>query len=339
MMKAHVLTRNGSPSSSFQLRDVPLPEPATGQVRIRVTSFGLNFADVMARQGLYRECPPLPCIIGYDVEGYIDQVAPDVTGFQKGDRVFGLTRFGAYATHAVTQASAVSLLPEKAAPGIGCALATQCVTAYHAALHVQSLMPGEKVLIHAAAGGLGTALIQIALWKGCTVIGVTGGKAKAAYLAQLGVQHVIDHHTTSYEEYIRRHLGGRVDVIFDNIGGKSIRTGKSLLAAGGRIVTLGGAALSGKKGYLNLIRFALGFGWFSPISYLGWSQSLIGVNMLKIADYRPDMIQSAFQGVLDLYQKGILQPHVDKVFQSDQLDQAHAYLEGRHSMGKVVVAW
>ena len=338
-MQAHVLVRNSSPSDSFELRTLPLPEPGPGQVRIQVNTFGLNFADVMARQGLYRECPPLPCVIGYDVEGYIDKIAPDVTGFQTGDRVFALTRFGAYATHVVTQASAVGRLPEHAPTGMGCALATQCVTAFHSAIHVQTLMPGENVLIHAAAGGLGTALIQIALWKGCTVIAVAGGKAKTAYLTQLGVQHVIDHHTTSYESYIHQHLNSRVDVIFDNIGGKSIRRGKALLAAGGRIITLGGAALSGKKGYLNLLKFGLGFGWFSPISYLGWSQSLIGVNMLKIADYRPDMIQASFQGVLDLYQKGILHPHVDKIFSRDQLDQAHAYLESRHSMGKVVVTW
>lgn len=338
-MLAQVLTKNSTPSGSFTLQEIAKPVPGSGQVCIRVTAYGLNFADIMARQGLYRECPPLPCVIGYDVEGVIDSVGPDVQGFQPGDKVFALTRFGAYAEYAVTQAAAVSLMPEGMPIGTGCALATQCVTAYYAAIHTQTLSPGEKVLVHAAAGGLGTALIQIALWKGCTVIGIAGGQHKSDHLRQLGVQHVIDHHTTSYESYIQQQLKGRVDVIFDNVGGTSVRKGKALLAPGGRIVTLGGAALSGKKGYLQLIRFALGFGFFSPISFLGKSQSLIGVNMLRIADYRPDLIEASFKGVVKLYLEGILRPHVDRVFQYDQLDQAHTYVENRKSMGKVVVSW
>jgi len=338
-MLAHVLVKNSTPSDSFELRETTVPAPRPGQVLIKVDAFGLNYADIMARQGLYRECPPLPCVIGYDVEGRIDQVADDVSGFKKGDRVFGLTRFGGYAKYAVTQAQAVSHLPEEAPTGTGCALATQCVTAYHSAILSQTLLPGEKVLIHAAAGGLGTALVQIALWRGCTVIGVAGGSEKAEYLKNLGVHHVIDHHRISWTDYVHQHLNGRVDVIFDNIGGSSIKKGKSVLSHGGRIVTLGAAALSGKKGKLNLIRLGLGFGFFSPIAYLSKSQSLIGVNMLKIADYRPDMLAESFKGVTMLHSKGILNPHIGAIFNGTELDKAHAFLEGRTSIGKVVVKW
>jgi NADPH2:quinone reductase len=306
-----------------------MPEVGLGQVRIRVSAFGINYADIMARQGLYRGCPPKPCVIGYDVEGSIDAVAPDVQGFNPGDRVFALTRFGGYAQYAVTQAQAVSLLPENTPLGIGCALATQCVTAYHSAIRSQSLLPGEKVMIHAAAGGLGTALIQIALWKGCIVIGVAGGSEKVAYLKSLGIHHVINHHHVHYSDYIADHLDGEVDVIFDNIGGSSFKKGKALLAPGGRIVTLGAAALSGKKGVIHLIRLGLGFGLFSPISFLGKSQSLIGVNMLKIADHRPDLIAVSFKGVSKLYEDGILRPHVGKIFSASDLADAHAFVEGR----------
>ncbi|HEY3386805.1 MAG TPA: zinc-binding dehydrogenase, partial [Saprospiraceae bacterium] len=242
-MLAHVLVRNGTPSNSFELRELEIPAVGPGQVRIKVAAFGLNYADIMARQGLYRECPPLPCIIGYDVEGYIDEVASDVVGFKKGDRVFALTRFGGYAQYAVTQALAVSPLSADAPTGIGCALSTQCVTAYHATILTQTLVPGEKVLVHSAAGGLGTALIQIALSKGCTVIGVAGGKEKSEYIKKLGVHHTIDHHETTWLDYVHQHLGGKVDVIFDNSGGASFKKGKSILAHGGRIVSLGAAAL------------------------------------------------------------------------------------------------
>jgi len=338
-MLAHFLVSNRTPQDSFDLREVPKPELQHGQVRIKVSAFGLNYADIMARQGLYRECPPLPCILGYDVEGEIDEIASDVTDLKKGDRVFALTRFGGYAQFVCTQAEAVGHLNSMAPVGEGCALATQCVTAYHAAIHCQTLMPGEKVLIHAAAGGLGTALIQIALWKGCIVIGVVGGKDKTEYLKSIGVQHVIDHHLTSYLQYVHDHLGGKVDVVFDNVGGSSIKKAKSILAKGGRIITLGAAELSGKKGIFNLLKLVIGFGWFSPITYLSKSQSLIGVNMLKIADNRSDIIAHEFREVQVLHEKGILKPHVGNVFDQNQLSDAHAFMENRKSIGKIVVKW
>ena len=334
-----MLVRNSTPSGSFEMREVEIPAVKPGQVRIKVAAYGLNYADIMARQGLYRGCPPLPCVIGYDVEGVIDKVAPDVTGFKPGDKVFALTRFGGYAQYAVTQALAVSHLPSSTAEGMGCALATQCVTAYHAAVFLQTLLKGERVLIHAAAGGLGTALVQIALWRGCTVIAVVGGKEKAEYIHQLGVEHVINHHETSWTDYIHQHFGGKVDVIFDNVGGSSVKAGKSVLAPGGRLVLLGAAALSGKKGYLNLIRLAWGFGWFSPISFLGKSQSLLGVNMLKIADHRPDQIAISFEGVSRLFQEGVLKPNIDQVFSQNELDKAQTYMEARKTKGKVIVRW
>ena len=338
-MLAQVLVRNSTPSNSFELRDIPIPELHPGEVRIKVSAYGLNYADINARQGLYRECPPLPCVIGYDVEGTIDDVASDVTDFKKGDRVFALTRFGGYAQYAVTQVKAVSHLPPNAPVGMGCALATQCVTAYHSAVHMQNLLPGEVVLIHAAAGGLGIALVQIALWKKCVVVGVVGGKEKADFIRQLGVQHIVNHHEIEWDDYVVKNLGGRVDVIFDNNGGSSIKRGKKILAPGGRLVTLGAAALNGKKGIINLLRLVIGFGFFSPIAWLARSQSLIGVNMLKVGDYRPNMLQHSFKGVFQLYNDGILAPRIDKVFSQNELDKAQAYVEDRKTIGKVVVTW
>ena len=338
-MLAYFLERNDTPARAFTLRETEKPGVGEGEIRIKVRAFGLNYADIMARQGLYRECPPLPAVIGYDVEGIVEEVGQGVHGFKKGDPVFALTRFGGYAQYVTTRHEAVALLPSHAAPGEGCALATQYITAYHAVVHCQELMPGEKVLVHAAAGGLGTALVQIALSKGCIVIGVVGGHKKAEYIRAMGVQHVIDHTQTDYIEYIAQHLGGRVDVVIDNVGGSSLKKGKKILSRGGRIVTLGAAALSGKKGYFSLIRLFLGFGFFSPVSYLSQSQALIGVNMLKIADHRPDIIERELKGVVNLYRQGIFKPHIGKIFPQHELPQAHAWMEDRKSIGKIIVAW
>lgn len=338
-MKAYYLVRFGEPAMAFELREVPVPLPGKGQVRIRVQAFGLNYADVMARQGLYRGCPPLPCVLGYDVEGVIDEVGDGVSEFRTGDSVFALCRFGGYAEYVVTTALAVGHMPEGSPTGHGCAVAVQGVTAYHSAIHVQTLMPGEKVLIHAAAGGLGTSLIQIAHAKGCEVIGVVGGNEKVRYLQSLGVAHIIDHHEGDYIEYVHKFLKGKVDVVFDNIGGSSVKKAKSILAPGGRIISLGAAALSGKHGKLNLIRLALGFGFFSPIPFLGKSQAYIGVNMLKLADDRPDMIAAAFKGTQQLIEEGILAPHVGKIFPHAELAAAHQFITDRKAIGKVVVKW
>jgi NADPH:quinone reductase-like Zn-dependent oxidoreductase len=338
-MKAYSLVKFSEPKEAFRLIDQPLRQPAAGEVGIRVTAFGINFADIMARQGLYRECPPLPCVIGYDVEGEIAEVGENVTGFQVGDRVFALTRFGGYAQHVTVPSIAVGHLPEDAPLGAGCGLAVHGITAYHGLLHAQTLLPGEKVLVHAAAGGLGITFIQIALWKKCEVIGVVGGHAKVELLKSLGVDHIVDHHKGDYVEYVHKYLGGKVDVILDNVGGASIKKGKSILAPGGRLVTLGAAALSGKRGKLNMIKLGLGFGFFSPISYLGKSQSLIGINMLRLADHRPDIIAEEFKGVEKLYHEGVLNPHIGKIFPHEQLPDAHAFVEGRKSIGKIIVKW
>lgn len=338
-MKAYYLTAFDTSDKAFEVREVDLPSPGSGQVLIRVAAFGLNFADVMARQGLYRECPPLPCVLGYDVEGEIVKVGEDVSGLAVGDKVFALTRFGGYAEYAVANAEVVGHLAPDAPLGMGCALAVQGVTACHAAVHMQTLLPGEKVLVHAAAGGLGTCLLQLAQHFGCITIGVAGGKAKADYLRGMGIDHVIDHHETDYVEYVKDHLRGSVDVIFDNVGGKSIPLGKKILAPGGRLICLGAAALSGKKGKLSLVRLVLGFGFFSPISYLGKSQSLIGINMLRLGDHRPDIVARGFKHAQAFYAQHILKPHLGNVFHHTALAEAHDLLEHRKAMGKIVMKW
>lgn len=338
-MKAFLLTRHGAADRSFELSDLPVPAVPPGHIRIRVTAFGLNYADVMMRQGLYRGAPDLPYVMGYDVEGVVDAVGEGVAEFQAGERVFALTRFGGYAEYAVTPVAAAGHLPDDAPVGLGCALATQCVTAYYSAAHAQTLLPGEKVLIHAAAGGLGTALIQYALSRGCVVIAVVGGQRKADYVRSLGAQHVVDHHSTGYPDYVAAHLGGRVDVIFNNSGGASVRVDRKLIARGGRLVLLGAAELSGRKSKLALLKLAWGFGFYSPIGFMGKSQALIGVNMLEVADRRPDIVGHCFTQVGRLHEEGVFRPTIGQVFDAGQLPAAHQALEDRQSIGKYVVRW
>ena len=167
-----------------------IPSPDAGQVRIQVEAFRLNFADVLARLGLYQDAPPLPAILGFDVSGRVNAVGSGVQKLCPGMRVVGMTRFGGYASQVVTNVSCVAPIPENFNPGAATALATQYSTAWLAAMEMACLQTGDRVLIHAAAGGVRTALVQIAKLQGCTIYGTTGSQQKLNYLKRIGVDYL-----------------------------------------------------------------------------------------------------------------------------------------------------
>lgn len=340
-MKAAVLIKNGDPRQAFQLQELPDLQAKAGEVRIAVIAFGLNFADVMARQGLYRDCPPLPTIIGYEVVGIVDQLGEGVTNVQVGQRVVAFTRFGAYATQAVTKATAVVPVSDKISDGEATALATQYCTAYYAAAYVTQLHEQEHVLIHACAGGVGTALVQLAKQKKCIIYGTAGSAEKLDYLHTLGVDYPINYQEEDFEAVIKQIAPqGKVDVIFDPIGGKSVKKGVGLLNAGGRIICYGASSMSGrKKSLFKSLNVAVGFGFYNPIAFIMNSKSLIGVNMLRIADNKPLVIQHCLQKVVELTEQGILKPTIGGKYPIAQLVEAQEHLEFRKSIGKLVVSW
>src|SRR5262249_21947695 len=186
-MQAMVLVRTGDAAQAFERRELSTPEPGPGQVRVAVEGFGLNYADVSARQGLYQDAPPMPSVIGYEVVGRVDALGAGVDTCAVGQRVTALTRFGGYATQAVTDARAVAPLPDHLAVGVAAALPTQGCTAYYMAEEMVRLQPGDHVLVHAAAGGVGTLLVQLCKWRGCVVYGTAGAEDKLAVLRDLGV--------------------------------------------------------------------------------------------------------------------------------------------------------
>jgi len=171
-MKAYFLVQNGSPEKAFNIRETDKPVINPDEVLIKVEGFGLNFADVLAMIGLYPDCPPLPAILGYDVVGFIEAIGSDVKDVVVGYRVTALTRFDGYAEYAVTKGSAVAKIPIAMDMGVALALSTQYCTAYYCAEELLRLHDGDEVLVHAAAGGVGTALVQLAKWRGCVVDGM-----------------------------------------------------------------------------------------------------------------------------------------------------------------------
>ncbi len=340
-MKAAVLVKHGASEKAFEIREVEVPILEQDEVLIKVEAFGLNYADVMARQGLYQDAPPLPSILGYDVVGVIDKVGAESNKHLLGKRVVSMTRFGGYAQYAKTNAAGVSEIASTLPAGEALALATQYCTAYFMAYECVSVFEGDNVLMHAAAGGVGTALAQLLTLKGCTIFGLTSSDEKLEYLKENGVHHPINYTKSNYETEIRKILGGnKLDVAFNSVGGSTLKKDNRLLQKGGRSVLFGVAERSGKgKGIIPTLDLAWKSGFFSPLQMLMKSQAIIGVNMLHVADEKPQVIKRCLDEVVKLTEEGKLKPYVGGVFKFDKIGEAHALLESRKSKGKVIVEW
>ncbi|HUI65585.1 MAG TPA: zinc-binding dehydrogenase [Bacteroidota bacterium] len=340
-MNAFVLVRHGDGPQAFELRELDDPEPGKGEARIAVDTFGLNFADVMASLGLYRDAPPLPAVLGYDVVGRIDKLGNGLKGFREGMRVVAMTRFGGFATEAIATSNGMCEIPDDFDAASATALSTQFVTAWYAAKEMICLHPGDRVLIHAAAGGVGSALVQLAKQSGCTVFGTTGSAWKMKHLEELGVDYPLCTAAEDFERAYRASDGAKpLDVVFDSIGGASVRKGLRMLGSGGRLVSYGVADMMG--GAHNLprsLRTVLSFGFPHPVFLLMRSKSLIGVNMLRIADDRPDIIRRCLREVVARGVKGELKPVVDKVLSSCEFARGFESLRKRETVGKVTVHW
>ncbi len=338
-MKAAVLTKFGAIETAFDIKEVPNPTLKDGQVLIQSEGFGLNYADIMAIQGDYKDCPPLPAIIGYDVVGKIIKIKGDCSNLKVGDRVTAMTRFGGYAELAVSESIACAVINDNLEFGKAMALTTQYSTAYFCFNEVQNLYKGDKVLIHAAAGGVGTALVQMAKERGCEVFGTCGSDEKIEYLKSLGVHHPINYRKDDFYEVIKKSHGNHcLDAIFDAVGGKSVKKGFKLLGAGGSLVVFGAASITGKN-IIGKLKTVFGFGWYHPLKFIMSSKAMIGVNMLRIGDCKPQVLKRCLENVVQQVENGILDPTVAKVFKIDDINQALHYLKDRKSIGKISVLW
>jgi len=339
-MKAAVLKSYGDAKKTFHIEEVPMPVISINEVIIKVEAFGLNFADVMARRGLYNDAPPLPSILGYDVVGEVVEAVCEEGEKLLGKRVVAMTRFGGYAEFAKTDVSGVAVISNNLASVKASALATQYCTAYYGAMECINLFKGDRVLIHAAAGGVGTAITQLAKIQGCEVIGLTSKEAKMAYLKENGVDHPVNISKVDYIEHIKKISDNKLDVIFNSVGGKSYKKDMSILDKGGKILLYGVAdRLNNSKGILGTVNLLLKFGIMTPIQLMMSSQSIIGINMLRIADHKPKVLKRCLEKVVEMTENGILDPKEGGVFKIDDLGKAHAFLESRNSVGKIVVKW
>ncbi|MGW6376365.1 zinc-binding dehydrogenase [Rhodococcus sp. NPDC055112] len=331
-MRAVVITKHGD-ADVLQVQERPSPPLRPGTVRIDVRAAGVNFADVMARLGLYADAPPLPSIVGYEVAGTIAEVAPDVVGLAFGDRVFAGTRFGGYAEQVCADARDVVALPDSLSFEQGAAIPVNYATAWAGLIGYANLLEGERVLIQAAAGGVGIAATQIAKHHGAEVYG-TASPGKHDAIRGFGVDVALDYRKRGWDSGLPP-----MDVIMDAIGGESLRRSYGLLRPGGRLVAFGASSVvAGDKRNLlkaapQALRMMRGF---NLIDQMSESKAVIGLNMLRLWDDR-GTLEPWITPLRGLIENGVVAPVVSDAVPFADAPEAHRILTERRNVGKVVL--
>lgn len=330
------ITKAGPPEV-LEVREAPDPRPGEAEVRIRVEAAGINFADLMARVGLYPDAPKPPCVVGYEVSGVIDAVGTGVTNFGVGDRVFGMPKFGGYTDTLVIKAAQAFRMPEKMTFEEAAALPVVYLTAHHMMLFTGNLRRGSSVLIHSAAGGVGLAAIQLAKARGCEIFGIASA-SKHAFLKEQGCQHVL-RNEADYIAEIRALTRDRgVDLVLDPVGGKSWTAGYDLLAPAGRLVAFGlSAASSGKKrSLLHAAMQVVQVKKWSPMKLMNDNKQVAGVNMGHLFG-EVAMLAEQFEALVKMYEASEIRPHVDRTFRFSEAAAAHHHIHDRKAKGKVLL--
>ena len=333
------ITKAGGPSV-LQAREAPDPSPGSGEVRIRVKAAGVNFADVMARMGMYPDAPKLPCVVGYEVSGVIDAVGEGVVGLSIGDRVGALTRFGGYTDTICVPAPQVQRLSDAVSFEVGAAVPVNWLTAWLMIVRLGNLQPGERVLIHAAAGGVGQAAVQLARWRGASIIG-TASASKHERLRASGVEHCVDYRTADFEQEVQKITGGKgVHLVIDAVGGASFKKSYRLLAPLGRLFMFGVSSfVPGQTLLQSAFAAATGFlslPSFRPIPLMDDNRGVFGINMGHLWG-ETELLGKTMGEIYKGIDEGRFSPVIDETYPLDAAGKAHERLQARDNFGKVLL--
>ena len=333
MSRAWFVDRFGGPER-LRLEEREDRAPGAGEVAIRTTAIGINFADLFARAGVYPNTPRPPFVPGMEISGVVESVGPGVEDLAPGMRAVAVPIFGGYAERVVCRASQAFALPDAADPVESAAMAVAFLTARHA-IDEARVRPGERVVVTAAAGGVGTALLQLLALRGATTIALVGSEKKFALCRELGAGEVALYGAAGRIEAI---ASSRIDVVIDAIGGETFRALWRRLARGGRYVLYGFAAAAGKRGVARLraAREFVAMGLLAPYSFVQSCRSLVGFN-LSLLPNRLAELRGAAEEIFRERQAGRVRPIVGPTFDFERLPDAHRALASRKTQGKVVV--
>lgn len=335
-MKRIVITRHGGPEV-LQVQESPDPKPRAGEVLIRVKAAGLNFADVLARKGLYPDAPATPCTVGYEVAGVVEAVGSAAEESWLQQDVIALTRFNGQSDAVVVPVSQVFAKPAGLSFELAASIPVNYLTAWQLLVAMGGLQAHESVLIHNAGGGVGLAALDIAVHVGATTLG-TASPGKHAFLRERGLQHPIDYRTGDWGPVVQRITQGKgVDLITDPIGGSHFRKSYKHLRSTGRLGMFGISTVAdGLGGKLALVKMALQTPLFHPFGLMNSNKGVFGVNMGHLW-HEQDKVRLWTDAILKGYAEGWVRPHVDRVFRFEQAADAHRHMENRGNTGKVVL--
>jgi NADPH:quinone reductase-like Zn-dependent oxidoreductase len=336
-MRQIVTTANGD-IDVLKVQEKPDPAPRADEVLIRVRAAGLNFADILARQGLYPDGPPKPCVMGYEVSGVVDAVGKDVNSSFVGKSVVAMTRFGGQSELIAVKATQMFEKPEKLTFEQAAAIPVNYLTAYALIVVMGSLHPGESILIHNAGGGVGLAALDIAKKIGAMTYG-TASPGKHKFLTDRGLDHPIDYRTQDWQPQLMQLTNGRgVDLIIDPIGGAHWKKSYASLRHTGRLGMFGVSAGSanGLAGKLKMLKAAIQMPRFHPIGLFNKNRGVFGLNLGHMW-HEPEKVALWMRDILRGVDEEWIRPHVDQAFSFDEVGQAHRRLEERKNTGKVVL--
>lgn len=331
-MRAVVITKTGG-YDVLQVQERPEPQAGPGQVVIDVAAAGVNFADTMARVGLYPDAPKLPAVVGYEVSGTISAVGDGVDPARVGARVMAGTRFGGYSEQVVVKDADAVAFPDRLSFAEAAAIPVNYATAWAGLIGYGSLRAGEKVLVHAAAGGVGIAATQIAKSLGPPTPEVwgTASPSKHDRVRENGVDHPLTYDQAAGVP--------KMDLIMDAIGGHSLPRSYKSLRAGGRLVAFGASSVQTGE-HRNLLKAAPQalrmLRGINAMDAMQQSKALIGLNMLTLWDDR-GTLEPWLTPLQDLLDRGVVQPVVAAEVPFAQAGEAHRMLAERRNVGKVVL--
>lgn len=333
------ITKAGKPEV-LMVKEAPDPLPSSGDVRIRVEASGINFADILARMGIYPDLPSIPAVVGYEVAGFVDGIGDGVDPEWLGKDVFAATRFGGYSDAVCAPLNQVFVRPINMSAEQGAALPVNYLTAWQLIMVMGGLRSYETVLVHSAGGGVGIATVQIAKHIGAKVIGVAS-TWKHPELRLLGVDHLIDGRAENIEKKISELTNGKgVELILDPVGGASFKASFRMLAKTGRLGMYGVSSFVNdkEKDIFNVVKSVLSLPYFQflPVTLINSNKGVFGVNLGRMWS-ELDRSRLWAEDLLSLWNSGAIKPKIDKVFSFDEAALAHHYIQDRNNLGKVLL--
>ena len=322
---------------SIEILDVEEPQASEGEVVVRIHRAGINFADLMMRQGLYGSNPDFPFTPGYEASGVIISLGKGVKGLELGDRVLAMTGFGGYSEKVSIPSSRVFKLPDSVTFDQAAAIPVTYGTAYHMLFHLGRISPGDSVLIHHAAGGVGTAVAQLCKVAGASIVIGTASAPKKEFVESIGVKFV-DRETEDFVKICKDLTGGKgVHHAIDPVGGKNLMRSYKATRRGGKVYFFGASsAVKGdKRSIISAFRMWLNTPKFNPIKMMSSNKAIFGVHMGLLDD------NSIFEGHLSALSKMLedneIDPIIDSIWRFERVSEAQKHMHDRKNRGKILL--